>query len=102
MHSQYGYHVFKVEERRAEGTLGYDEVKDSLATYVRNRKLDDSIRLLILSRRSKAKIEALDPSVKAALEPPAAPAAAGAASAPAAKPPAPEKPTPAPDAPKKP
>lgn len=103
LHSQYGYHVFKVEERRAEGTLGYDEVKESLATYVRNRKLDDSIRLLIVSRRSKAKIEALDPSVKAALEPPAAPpAAAGGPSAPAAKPAAPEKPTPAPDAPRKP
>jgi peptidyl-prolyl cis-trans isomerase C len=102
LHSQYGYHVFKVDERRAEGTLAYDEVKESLAGYVRNRKLDDSIRLLIMSRRSKAKIEALDPSIKAALEPLAAPPAGAGATAPAAKPSAPEKPTPVSDVPKKP
>jgi parvulin-like peptidyl-prolyl isomerase len=70
--NQYGFFVFKVEDRRPPGMMSYDEVKETLTTFVKNRKLDDSIRLVIASRRPKAKIEALDPAIKAALEPPAA------------------------------
>ena len=106
--NQYGFFVFKVEDRRPPGMMSYDEVKENLTTYVKNRKLDESIRLVILARRPKANIEALDPAIKAALEPPAAtPSAAAepppasstkqvpaAQPSPAAKPPA--------DAPKKP
>jgi peptidyl-prolyl cis-trans isomerase C len=103
LESKFGYHVFKVEERRPEGTMSFDEVKGSLTEFLRNRKVNDSIRLLIEGRRPTAKIEALDPSLKAALEPLPTPAAGGAA--PAAKPqtekPAPSH-TPAADAPKKP
>jgi peptidyl-prolyl cis-trans isomerase C len=104
--SQRGYHIFKVEDRRAAGVMSYDEVKNSLTTFMRNRKVDESLRLLLLARRSKAKIEALDPTIKAVLEPPAAPAAAtgapalGAKTAPTAAPSAGAKP-PA-DAPKQP
>jgi parvulin-like peptidyl-prolyl isomerase len=89
LHSKYGYHIFKVDERRPEGTSSLDEVKDGLTRYLRNQKLNDSVRLLIMSRRAKAKIEGLNPAVKAALEPPAVAVAAPAAKpAPAEKPPA--------------
>jgi parvulin-like peptidyl-prolyl isomerase len=101
--NQYGFFVFKVEDRRPPGMMSYDEVKETLTTFVRNRKLDDSVRLVIASRRPKAKIEALDPAIKAALEPPAAgepPAAASTKPAPPAQPsPAVNPPA---DAPKKP
>jgi parvulin-like peptidyl-prolyl isomerase len=85
LESQRGYHIFKVEDRRSEGISSYDEVKDSLATFVKNRKLDDSLQLLIAARRSKAKIEALDPAIKAALETPSGPTAAKEAPAPGTK-----------------
>jgi len=106
--SQYGFFVFKVEDRRPPGMMSYDEVKDTLKTFVRNRKVDDSIQLLVAARRPQAKIEALDPAIKAALEPAAAkpsaaaepPAASSTKQVPAAQPSPAVKP-PA-DAPKKP
>jgi peptidyl-prolyl cis-trans isomerase C len=101
--NQHGFFIFKVEDRRAPGMMSFDEVKDNLTTYVRNRKLDDSIRLVIMTRRPKAKIETLDPAIKAALEAPSAaekPVAGPTSQAPAAQPTAAVKP--APDAPKKP
>ncbi len=75
LRSKYGYHIFKADERRAAGLTSFDEAKGSLTTYLKNRKVDDTIEALIKERRAKAKIEALDPAVKAALEPPPAPAA---------------------------
>jgi peptidyl-prolyl cis-trans isomerase C len=95
--SQHGYFIFKVEDRRAPGLTSFDEAKDNLATFLRNRKLDDSIRLVIATRRPKAKIETLDQAIKAAMETPAAdqrPAAGAATQAPAARATAPAKPSP--------
>ncbi|HVN33442.1 MAG TPA: peptidyl-prolyl cis-trans isomerase [Thermoanaerobaculaceae bacterium] len=97
LQNQFGYFVFKVDDRRAAGTSSYDEVKDGLATFLKGRKADDSIRLIISSRRAKAKIEPLTPEVKAALEPPqpaAEPSASAAAKTPAAQPKAVANPTP--------
>jgi peptidyl-prolyl cis-trans isomerase C len=104
--SQRGYHIFKVEERREAGVMSYDEVKNSLTTFLRSRKVDESLRLLLVARRSKAKIEALTPAIKAALEPPATPAAATGAQAPGAETAPTAAPSPGPkppaDAPKQP
>ena len=87
LRSKYGYHIFKADERRAAGQTSFDEAKGSLTTYLKNRKVDDTIEAVIKERRAKAKIEALDPAVKAALEPPPAPAApTGATAAPVAAP----------------
>ena len=101
--NQHGFFVFKVEDRRAPGLTSFDEVKDGLTTFLKTRKLDDSIRLVIATRRPKAKVETLDPAIKAAMETPAAnqkPAASATTQAPAARATAPAKPSP--DAPKKP
>jgi len=101
--TQQGFFIFKVEDRRAPGFMSFDEVKDGLTTFLRNRKLDDSIRLVISTRRPKAKVETLDPAIKAAMETPAAdqkPAAGPTTQAPAAH--ATAGPKPPPDAPKKP
>jgi hypothetical protein len=94
--SQHSYFIFKVEDRRAPA----DQLRrgeGQPATFLRNRKLDDSIRLVIATRRPKAKIETLDPAIKAAMETPAAdqrPAAGAATQAPAARATAPAKPSP--------
>ena len=104
LRSKFGYHIVKMESRRAAGQTSFDEVKPSLESFLKNRKVDDAIQGVIAQRRAKAKIEALDPAVKAALEPPPAPAAAksGTAAPQAApvKPAAPAKPPT--DAPKQP
>jgi parvulin-like peptidyl-prolyl isomerase len=103
--TQYGYFVFKVEDRRPAGTTSYDEVKENLTSYLKNKKLDESLRGVVADRRAKAKIEVLDPAVKPALEPPTQPAPAVQAAPKAPSGPAKQSSpaaTPAPDAPKKP
>jgi peptidyl-prolyl cis-trans isomerase C len=105
---QLGFIVFKVEERRPPGMMSYDEVKENLTKIVRELKVNDSLMLIVATRRPKAKIEALDPAIKAALEPPGAkpPAAGGPPAAASTRPAPPAPPSPAAkppaDAPKKP
>ena len=89
--NQYGYQIFKLEDRRAAGTLSYDEVKQRLTSLLRARATDDAVQKVIMDRREKAKIEILDPMIKAALDaqaPAGAPVAKPATGAPpaAAKP----------------
>jgi len=101
--NQQGFFIFKVEDRRPPGLTSFDEVKDNLTTFLKNRKLDDSIRLVISTRRPKAKVETLNPAIKAAMESPAGdqkPAAGATTQTPAAQATAAAKPSP--DAPKKP
>ena len=108
LQSKFGYHVFKVEDRRPPGMMSYDEVKENLTRIVRGQKVNDSIMLIVATRRPKANIEALDPAIKAALEPPDAkpPAAAEVPAVGSTKQPPAAQPSPAattaPDAPKKP
>jgi len=103
--TQYGYFLFRLEDRRPAGTTSYDEVKENLTSYLKSKKLDESVRGVVADRRAKAKIEVLDPAIKPALEPPAQPVpAAQAAPKAQAAPTKPASPTaaPAPDAAKKP
>jgi parvulin-like peptidyl-prolyl isomerase len=104
LRSKYGYHIFKMESRRDAGQTSFAEVEPTLVSFLKNRKVDDAIQGVIQERRAKAKIEALDPAVKAALEPPPAPAAPKSGTAAPgvgpAKPAAPAKPPT--DAPKQP
>ncbi len=104
--TKYGYHIFKVDEHRMPGPLPFDEVKPMLVNYLKNGKVDSQVRSIIGERRAKAKIEALDPKVKTALdalvaEQKPAPAKA-AAPAPGAAAPAAPAAKPTADAPKKP
>lgn len=100
--SQYGFFVFKVDDRRPPGMMSYDEVKENLTKILRDLKVNDSLMLIVATRRPKAKIEALDPAIKVALEPPAA----GESPAASTKPSPPAQPSPGgkppADAPKKP
>jgi peptidyl-prolyl cis-trans isomerase C len=105
---KFGFVIFKVDERRPAGVMVFEEVKDNLGQMLRTRKADEKVRKLIADLRAKAKIEALDPAVKAALEapvapPPVAPVGGTVNPASAAKPVPPPVPTqPAGNAPKSP
>jgi peptidyl-prolyl cis-trans isomerase C len=77
--TQFGWHVIKVEDKRAKAPPTFDEVKGQLEQYVTRKAQAD----LVTSLRASAKIERLDK--------PATPAAPAAPTAPAAPAPAPDK-----------
>ncbi len=76
---QDGYHVFRVDAKRPAGLDPLDEAASRIKVILKARKLHDSMGAFMRERKAKAKVEILDPEVKAAL---------GAQPAPAAVPPA--------------
>jgi peptidyl-prolyl cis-trans isomerase C len=74
--TQFGWHVIKVEDKRAKAPPTFDEVKGQLEQYVTRKAQAD----LVTSLRASAKIERLDkpatPATPAAPTAPAAPAPA--------------------------
>ena len=103
--TKFGYYVFRVDDRRAAGSLSFDEVKPRLLGALKNEKVEASIKMIVADRRAKAKIEGLNPAVKAALDSlqaQAKPIAGAAKSAPAPLGAVAPAPTSGPDAPKKP
>ena len=81
--SQFGWHVIKVEEKRARKPPAFDQVKSQLESYVTRKAQADAVTKL----RAEAKIERLDKPADAAKSeaPAAAPAAPAAKDAPAKK-----------------
>jgi peptidyl-prolyl cis-trans isomerase C len=65
--SQFGWHVIKLEERRAKPVPPFEEMKEQVETYLTRKTQQD----VILGLREKAKIERLDQPAAA----PSAPAA---------------------------
>jgi peptidyl-prolyl cis-trans isomerase C len=78
--TQFGWHVLKVEDKRAKQPPEFDKVKEQLENYVTRKAQMEFVAKL----RSDAKIERLDKKTEAPAAAPAAPAAAPAA--PAAEP----------------
>jgi peptidyl-prolyl cis-trans isomerase C len=62
VHTQFGWHVIKVEDKRTKPTPTFDEVKGQLENYVAHRAQAD----LVSQLRSGAKIEHLDKPAPAA------------------------------------
>ena len=55
--TQFGWHVIKVTDKKAAGTLPYDEVKEQLIGYLKNKKQEEAAQELLKSLRDSAKIE---------------------------------------------
>jgi peptidyl-prolyl cis-trans isomerase C len=72
VHTQFGWHIIKVEDKRIKPTPTYDQVKDQLQTYVEHRAQAQLVQKL----RSAANIERFDqpPVTDPAQLNPAAPA----------------------------
>ena len=64
--SETGYHIFKVTGRKAAGGESFDEVKDEIRDYLLDQKVDKKMEEIVNKLRKKAKIEILDPELKAA------------------------------------
>jgi len=55
--TQYGWHVIKVTDKKAAGTVPYDEVKKQLLAYLEKDKQRKAVQELLKSMRDSAKIE---------------------------------------------
>lgn len=55
--TQFGWHVIKVTDKKGAGTLPYDEVKEQLIGYLKNKKQEEAAQELLKSLRDSAKIE---------------------------------------------
>lgn len=69
----FGYHLIKVEEKKAARSLPFEEVKEKLMEKLKNGKVEKRMMTYLLALREKAKIETFLP--KAASAPKAEPAA---------------------------
>ncbi|HUI05720.1 MAG TPA: peptidylprolyl isomerase [Verrucomicrobiae bacterium] len=59
--TQYGYHLLLVTDRRPAGTVPFDEVKDRLGEFLKQRKGNDALRNHVAELRKTAKVEILLP-----------------------------------------
>jgi parvulin-like peptidyl-prolyl isomerase len=60
--TQFGWHIIKVTDKKAAGTLPYDEVKAQLVAYLKSKKQDAAAQALLKSLRSSAQIESTLPA----------------------------------------
>jgi peptidyl-prolyl cis-trans isomerase C len=64
--TRFGYHLIKVEEKKEERPLSFDEVKDDLMEKLKRSKIEEQMMSYLLSLRNKAKIETFMPKDAAA------------------------------------
>jgi len=66
VHTQFGWHIIKVEDKRTKPTPTFDQVKAQLTNYVEHRaqaELVDNLRkTATIERLDKAPVQSLDPS----------------------------------------
>ncbi len=62
--SQFGWHLIKVEDKRQRGAPPFDKIKDRIVASLIHRRAQE----LGSSLRAKAKLEFLDPGLKAEME----------------------------------
>ena len=59
--SQFGWHIIKLEDKRQRGTPPFESIKDRIMASLVHRKAQDMVQSL----RDKAKLEFVDPALKA-------------------------------------
>jgi peptidyl-prolyl cis-trans isomerase C len=67
--TQFGWHVIKVTDKKAAGTLPYEEVKAQLITFLKAKKQEEAAQALLQSLRTSAQIENTLPPPAAAPSP---------------------------------
>ncbi len=73
--TKFGWHVIKLTDRKASGTMPFEEVKTQVTSYLEGSKRRDAVRSVIDSVRAEAKVENKLPPAPAAPPASAAPAA---------------------------
>lgn len=65
--TQFGYFIFKVDEKMAASMDSFDTVRERLTKYLRDMKIGQEVQRFAASRSSAVQVEVLDPAIKAAL-----------------------------------
>jgi peptidyl-prolyl cis-trans isomerase C len=65
---RFAFGLFEMLDKRAAGPFAYEEIRGDLEKAARETKVKDATTAAIAKQRGAAKIEALDPAVKAALQ----------------------------------
>jgi peptidyl-prolyl cis-trans isomerase C len=55
--TQFGYHLIKVVDKKPEGIVSFEEVKDRLIQYLKQQKVQEQVTLKIEKLKEKAKVE---------------------------------------------
>ena len=55
--TKFGYHLIKVTDKTPEGTMPYDDVKDKLGEFLKQKKIQEEINVYVKKLEEKAKIE---------------------------------------------
>lgn len=55
--TQYGYHIFKVEDKKTGRKLKYEDVKESIVEEIKRAKADERFRELLVSLKKKVEID---------------------------------------------
>jgi parvulin-like peptidyl-prolyl isomerase len=62
--TQFGYHLIRVQEKKASENLDFDKIKDDLAQFLYNMNLQTELEKLVKSLREQARIETNLPKEK--------------------------------------
>lgn len=55
--TQFGYHIIKVDDKKADSVIAYNEAKDRISQYLQTQKVEKEVDLYTEKLRGKAKIQ---------------------------------------------
>jgi len=55
--TSFGYHLIKLADKKPEGTIAYEDIKDRIQEYLKQKKVREQVDLYVADLRGKAKVE---------------------------------------------
>ena len=55
--TSFGYHLIKLVDKKPEGTIAYEDVKDKLQEHLKQNKVREQVKLYVEDLRGKANVE---------------------------------------------
>jgi len=71
--TQFGWHVIKVTDKKAAGTVPFDEVDDQITSYLKTMRQREAVQKVMKDLKDSAKVQTFLPAVDPAASAPAAP-----------------------------
>ena len=70
--TQFGWHVIKVTDKKAAGTVPFDEVDDQITSYLKTMRQREAVQKVMKELKGSAKVQTFLPAVEPAAPAPAA------------------------------
>jgi len=55
--TSFGYHLIKLADKKPESTIAYEDIKDRIQAYLKQKKVSEQVELYVADLRGKAKVE---------------------------------------------